>query len=540
MLVQHAAQWTWQAMGGTRIEVLYTLLVFLCVLLVTRCVQWLKYVRSLPPGPWGVPVFGYLPFLKGDVHLRYGELAKKYGPMFSARLGTQLVVVLSDHRTIRDTFRREEFTGRPHTEFINILGGYGIINTEGAMWKDQRKFLHDKLRSFGMTYMGGGKKIMESRIMREVRMFLRGLAMRGGAPMDVSASLGMSISNVICSIIMGVRFQHGDARFKRFMDLIEEGFKLFGSMVAVNFIPVLRYLPCLQKIRNKISENRSEMADFFQEAVDQHRATFDKSTVRDLVDAYLLEIEKAKGEGRAAMLFQGKNHDRQMQQILGDLFSAGMETVKTTLEWAMILMLHHPEAAIAVREELDQVVGRSRMPALEDLPFLPVTEATILEVLRRSSVVPLGTTHATTREVTLNGYTIPAGSQVVPLLHAVHMDSELWEEPEEFRPSRFLSAEGKVQKPEYFMPFGVGRRMCLGDVLARMELFLFFSSLMHTFELRSPEGASLPSLRGNAGVTVTPDPFDVCLLPRNLQFIGEPPGNDTISIGAILRNIGSH
>lgn len=89
--------------------------------------------------------------------------------------------------------------------------------------------------------------------------------------------------------------------------------------------------------------------------------------------------------------------DRQMHQILGDLFSAGMETVKTTLEWAVILMLHHPEAARAVQDELDYVVGRKRMPSLEDLPFLPITEATILEVLRRSSIVPLGTTHATTR-----------------------------------------------------------------------------------------------------------------------------------------------
>ena len=125
MLVEHATQWAWQVMGGTRIEVLCTFLVFVGALMIARCLQWLRYVRALPPGPWGVPVFGYLPFLKGDVHLRYGELAKKYGPMFSARLGTQLVVVLSDHRTIRDTFRREEFTGRPHTEFINILGGYG-------------------------------------------------------------------------------------------------------------------------------------------------------------------------------------------------------------------------------------------------------------------------------------------------------------------------------------------------------------------------------------------------------------------------------
>jgi len=121
---------------------------------------------------------------------------------------------------------------------------------------------------------------------------------------------------------------------------------------------------------------------------------------------------------------------------------------------------------------------------------------------------------------------------VVPLLYAVHMDPELWDEPEAFRPSRFLTSEGKLHAPEYFMPFGVGRRMCLGDVLARMELFLFFSSLMHTFDLRLPEGASLPTLRGNAGVTLSPDPYDICLLQRNFEC-SEIASNP-------LRNIGSH
>nr|ARN17925.1 cytochrome P450-2 [Cephus cinctus] len=538
MLVERAAQWAWQAMGDTRTDVFYTFLVFLVAFALVRGAQWLRYIRSLPPGPWGLPVLGYLPFLKSDVHLQFGKLAKKYGSIFSARLGSQFVVVISDYKTIRDTFRREEFTGRPHTEFSNILGGYGIINTEGALWKHQRRFIQEKLRSFGLTYVGAGKKIMQSKIMREVDTFLQGLSLRRGAPTDMSGSLGMSISNVICSIIMGVRFHHGETRFKRFMDLIEEGFKLFGSIVAVNFIPVMRYLPFHKTICNKISANHKEMANFFQQAVNQHRATFDAGNVRDLVDTYLLEIEKAKVEGREATLFEGMNHDRQIQQILGDLFSAGMETVKTTLEWAVILMLHHPEAARAVQEELDQVVGRSRIPGLEDQPFLPVTEATILEVLRRSSIVPMGTTHATTRDVTLNGFTIPAGAQVVPLLHAVHMDPELWTEPEAFRPSRFLSSEGQVTKPEYFMPFGVGRRMCLGDVLARMELFLFFSSLLHTFDLRLPEGASLPSLRGNVGVTVTPDPFKVCLVQRTLE--GDLADVECTDGNGPLRNVGSH
>lgn len=89
--------------------------------------------------------------------------------------------------------------------------------------------------------------------------------------------------------------------------------------------------------------------------------------------------------------------DRHMQQILGDLFSAGMETVKSTLEWSVVFMLHHPEAAQAVQNELDSVVGRSRLPSLNDLPNLPITDATIQEILRRSNLVPLGTPHATTR-----------------------------------------------------------------------------------------------------------------------------------------------
>lgn len=100
------------------------------------------------------------------------------------------------------------------------------------------------------------------------------------------------------------------------------------------------------------------------------------------------------------------------------------------------------------------------------------------------------------------------------------MDSTLWENPEEFQPNRFISAEtGKVQKPEYFIPFGVGRRMCLGDVLARMELFLFFSSIMHRFEINLPAGAEPPSLNGNPGVTIYPNKFAVCLKERPIEQV---------------------
>ena len=97
------------------------------------------------------------------------------------------------------------------------------------------------------------------------------------------------------------------------------------------------------------------------------------------------------------------------------------------------------------------------------------------------------------------------------------MDPDLWHEPEKFNPSRFLNNEGKISKPSYFLPFGVGRRMCLGETLARMELFLFFSSLLHSFHFEVPEGQSLPNLKANFGVTLTPDAFKIHLVPRHFD-----------------------
>lgn len=126
-------------------------------LLVARLMALVREMRKLPPGPWSPPVVGYLPFL-GVRHKTFLELARNYGALFSARLGNQLTIVLSDYKLIREAFRREEFTGRPNTPLMHTLDGLGIINSEGRLWKSQRRFLHDKLREFGVTYMGNGKK----------------------------------------------------------------------------------------------------------------------------------------------------------------------------------------------------------------------------------------------------------------------------------------------------------------------------------------------------------------------------------------------
>lgn len=138
----------------------------------------------------------------------------------------------------------------------------------------------------------------------------------------------------------------------------------------------------------------------------------------------------------------------------------------------------------------------------------------------------------------MNGYRIPAGCQVVPLINCVHMDPNLWEEPNKFNPSRFIDETGKIRRPEFFMPFGVGRRMCLGDVLARMEMFMFFACTMHQFDIELPEGEAPPSLEGTVGATIAPQSFRVRFLPRPA-----PPAPAPAPLTpehAHLRNVGAH
>ena len=175
----------------------------------------------------------------------------------------------------------------------------------------------------------------------------------------------------------------------------------------------------------------------------------------------------------------------------------------------MVHLLHNPEVMDKIQQELDTVVGRSQLPSLDDIPYLPYTEATICEVLRRSSIVPLGTPHATLKDTNFAGFDIPKGTTVIPLLYACNMHPDLWTDPDKFEPERFLNEQGRVEKPQYFIPFGVGRRICLGDVMARSEIFLFLSSILHVYTLKCPDGEPLPSLEGEFGSTSKPKPYKV-------------------------------
>ncbi|KAL3862691.1 hypothetical protein ACJMK2_008644 [Sinanodonta woodiana] len=200
-----------------------------------------------------------------------------------------------------------------------------------------------------------------------------------------------------------------------------------------------------------------------------------------------------------------------------DLFLAGTETTSTTVTWASFYLATRPDIQSRIFAEIKANVGTERLPSMQDKQSLVYTEAFIMEVLRMSNIVIFSAPHAPVADVWIRGFRIPKGMQIMPDINSVLSDPAIWGDPENFRPDRFVSEEGTLLKPDEFIPFFTGRRNCIGESLARMELFLFISALVQRFEIMPPEGETLDinEVDGIFGGTHAPKPFYIRAILRH-------------------------
>uniref|UniRef100_A0A3B4WYH3 Cytochrome P450 2K1-like n=1 Tax=Seriola lalandi dorsalis TaxID=1841481 RepID=A0A3B4WYH3_SERLL len=204
-------------------------------------------------------------------------------------------------------------------------------------------------------------------------------------------------------------------------------------------------------------------------------------------------------------------HNENLMNTVLNLFAAGTDTTATTLRWGLLLMAKYPKIQDQVQEELSRVIG-SRQVQVEDRKNLPFTDAVIHETQRLANIVPMALPHKTSQDVTFQGYFIKKGTTVYPLLTSVLYDDNEWEKPHTFHPAHFLDKDGKFVKRDAFMPFSAGRRICLGEGLARMELFVFFTTLLQHFHFTPPPGVSEDELdlTPRVGFTLNPSHHKLC------------------------------
>ncbi|XP_015262508.1 PREDICTED: cytochrome P450 2C29-like isoform X2 [Gekko japonicus] len=198
-----------------------------------------------------------------------------------------------------------------------------------------------------------------------------------------------------------------------------------------------------------------------------------------------------------------------------NLFFAGTESVSTTMRYGLLLLLRYPEIEAKIQAEIDEVVGRNRSPSMEDRTKMPYTDATVQEILRFADFSPLGVPRVATSDTQFRGYTIPKGTAILTFLTTILHDPQRFETPEKFNPGHFLDENGAFKRSEAFIPFSAGKRVCLGEALARMELFLFLTTLLQNFKLGSLQDREeidiSPEIRSGGKL---PPPYRLCMVPR--------------------------
>ncbi|XP_046391138.1 methyl farnesoate epoxidase [Ischnura elegans] len=516
--------------------------------------------KNFPPGPLWLPVVGSLPSLRAKKPKGKGTgflcetltaMAKHYAcPLLGIRVGKDRMVIICNLDTAKEMLTREEFDGRPTGPFFETRtwgSRKGVMIVDGAFWVEQRRFVLRHLKDFGF-----GRRTMEELVQVEVAEMVKHLmkvihapstkkriapknfpelangavkvtveSSKGqsvyaegsqtaeaddqpGAVMWLHDAFGVSVLNTLWSMMAGVRYNPDDAKMRELQTLLTQLFATIDvTGCPFSHFPFLRYCAPNMSGYRQFVETHQSIWEFLYAELEKHKSTFRSGHCRDFMDAYLEQMEIEKKEGR----LDSNYNDAQLVAICMDLFMAGSETTSKTLGFAFLFLITHQEVQKKVRAEIDAVIGRDRLPMLSDRPRLPYTEAVVLECLRMFVGRSFGLSHRAMRDSWLQGYFIPKDTMLVVCFSNILMNQEFWDDPEMFKPERFIDSEGNIQIPDCMIPFGVGKRRCVGESLAKSNVFLFIAALLQSFEFSLPEGDTAPPLCGQEGLTPSPLPY---------------------------------
>ncbi|XP_072014917.1 cytochrome P450 2A10-like [Amphiura filiformis] len=472
------------------------------------CVNLIVTTESnLPPGPWTpIPYIGFAPNIayalyKGEpLYKVLVKLGNKHGQVFSFTALGIPIVVLNEYQAIREAFQDIKLSDRGESKMQ--VKAFGRTNNK---WDDigpYRIFALACFRQFGV-----GTSRFEEPISKESTYLIEELANLEGQAVDLTWHFSNAVSNIISKVVFGTRFELSDERIHRLTNLVNRLNELFGAGGLEVLIPI--NIP--SKTKQEVNKVTDELHEFRNEMIESHRKNFDPNNLNDVIDLWLNEIRLHKSDDPNSFL-----HPNNMAGLILLLFLAGTDTTSNTLRWGSQYLVRYPKVQDRIHREIDTVVGRNRLPKLADKLNLPYTQAVIAELHRIISLAPLSVLHVAGETATFRGYTIPKNSVVISNLYAVMHSPEIWGDPEEFRPERFLDDDCNFHEPIEVIPFGVGRRVCLGEALARQELFIFFTHLLHQFKFeKTSEDAPMPTLKPIDGVVAHPEPYKLRVTKRD-------------------------
>ncbi|XP_066113182.1 cytochrome P450 1A4-like isoform X1 [Saccopteryx bilineata] len=497
-------------------EVTASLMILVMVFVFVRALGSKGRKQVSLPGPWSFPILGNLLQLGDLPFLTFIEMRKKYGDIFLIKLGMVPVVVVNGMEMVKQVLLKdgEHFAGRPNMHTFSFFAEGKSLSFSvnyGESWKLHKKIASNALRTFSKAEAKSStcSCLLEEHVIEEVSELVKVFAKltSENGSFEPRSAITCAVANVVCALCFGKRYDHSDEEFLKIVKTNDDLLKASSAANPADFIPCFRYLPL--QIINAPREFYQALNQFIALHVRDHLTTYDKDHIRDITDALINTCHNKYATTKTATL-----NDAEIISTVNDLFGAGFETVSTCLYWTFLYLIQYPEIQIKIQEEIDRNIGL-KPPRFEDRKILPYTEAFINEIFRHASFVPFTIPHCTTKDTTLNGYFIPRKTCIFINMYQVNHDETIWDNPSLFSPERFLNKNRELNKSlvDKVLIFGMGIRKCLGEDVARNEIFIFITTILQQLNLKKCPGAEL-DLTPRYGLAMKPKPYQLLAEPR--------------------------
>ncbi|KAB0792150.1 hypothetical protein PPYR_14109 [Photinus pyralis] len=438
--------------------------------------------KNFPPGPAWFPIIGCAWQIQklcrqtGSLSKAVLPLVAEYGPLIGARIGRERVVIVCGLQQILEMFGRDELNGRPKGILSDSRTGgkrKGIVFNDSQTFQEHKKFV--------LRHLKDSKEIMEEAIHSELREINEDLTKRckknGTVPID--SLFGIPLLNMLWSLMAGRKRPLEDFEVNELLSIMED-FSLCGSLSGTSFsnFPFMKYLCPNYSGYNTYVDVHKRIINFVRERVEELRGS---GANPGLIHAYLATLNSREKKDSFS--------EEQLLAVCMDLFIAGFETTYNTLQFFMSYIVLHQDVQTKAQKEIDCVVGRRRAVTLDDKPRLPYVESVVLESMRlfagRGFLVP----RRATQDTTFYGYFIPKDTILLGNSRGTLMDSKAgWKNPSAFDPDRYIK-DGSLNVPSSFVIFGLGKRRCLGEILAKANLFLIVANMLQTFSFKAAPGS---------------------------------------------------
>ncbi|CAN4118864.1 unnamed protein product [Withania somnifera] len=422
-------------------------------------------------------------------------LKQKYGPVLWLKLGTSTnIMAVQTAQAAAELFKNHDtsFADRPWVD-VNSAHSYcqgsPSLARYGPFWRFQRRICTVELFVH--------KRIIETVPVRRkcVDNMLKWIekaanSAEKGSGIEVTRFVFLASFNMLGNLILSKDLADPESvEALEFFNAMKGVMEWSGRTNISDIFPFLRKFD-LQSLRKKMTRDMGKAMEiasiFLKEREEERKKGAEKR--KDFLDV-LLDFE-GTGKDEPAKL-----SEHEIKVFILEIFLAGSETTSSTVEWALTELLRHPETMDKVKTEISKVIGPNRKFEESDIDNLPYMQAVIKESLRLHPPLPFLIPRETIHDTKFMGYDVPKGTRVLVNTWAIGRDPECWDDPMSFKPERFLGSKVDVKGQHYeLIPFGAGRRMCVGLPLGHRMMHFALGSLLHQFEWELPHGVSPESI----------------------------------------------